>query len=44
MNKRILVSNISNMPVAAKKASIYTGITLGKYIRGMGYNISMLAD
>ncbi len=35
------VANTSNMPVAAREASIYTGITLGEYFRDMGYNFSM---
>ena len=38
------VANTSNMPVAAREASIYTGITLGEYFRDMGYNFSMMAD
>ena len=39
-----LVANTSNMPVAAREASIYTGITLAEYFRDQGYNISMMAD
>jgi len=39
-----LVANTSNMPVAAREASIYTGITLAEYFRDMGYNVSMMAD
>lgn len=38
------VANTSNMPVAAREASIYTGITLAEYFRDMGYNFSMMAD
>ena len=38
------VANTSNMPVAAREASIYTGITVAEYYRDMGYNFSMMAD
>ena len=41
---RAQVANTSNMPVAAREASIYTGITLAEYFRDMGYNFSMMAD
>jgi V-type H+-transporting ATPase subunit A len=44
MKRTTLVANTSNMPVAAREASIYTGITLSEYLRDMGYNISMMAD
>jgi len=44
MNRTCLVANTSNMPVAAREASIYTGITLSEYYRDMGYNVSMMAD
>mmetsp|Transcript_24637 Transcript_24637/g.11790 ORF Transcript_24637/g.11790 Transcript_24637/m.11790 type:complete len:141 (+) Transcript_24637:372-794(+) len=44
MLRTCLVANTSNMPVAAREASIYTGITLAEYFRDMGYNISMMAD
>ena len=44
MMRTILVANTSNMPVAAREASIYTGIALAEYIRDMGYNVSMMAD
>lgn len=44
MNRTTLVANTSNMPVAAREASIYTGITLAEYFRDMGYNVSMMAD
>ena len=42
--RRAQVANTSNMPVAAREASIYTGITLAEYFRDMGYNFSMMAD
>jgi V-type H+-transporting ATPase subunit A len=44
MNRTCLVANTSNMPVAAREASIYTGITLAEYYRDMGYNMAMMAD
>jgi len=44
MKRTCLVANTSNMPVAAREASIYTGITLAEYFRDQGYNISMMAD
>lgn len=44
MKRTVLVANTSNMPVAAREASIYTGITLSEYFRDMGYNVSMMAD
>ena len=44
MKRTILIANTSNMPVAAREASIYTGITLGEYFRDMGYNVAMMAD
>ncbi len=44
MDRTILVVNTSNMPVAAREASIYTGITLAEYYRDMGYNVLLLAD
>lgn len=44
MNKTVLVANTSNMPVAAREASIYTGITIAEYFRDMGYNAAMMAD
>lgn len=44
MKRTALVANTSNMPVAAREASIYTGITLAEYFRDMGYNVSMMAD
>jgi len=44
MSRTALVANTSNMPVAAREASIYTGITLSEYFRDMGYNVAMMAD
>lgn len=44
MERTSLIANTSNMPVAAREASIYTGITLAEYYRDMGYHISMMAD
>jgi V-type H+-transporting ATPase subunit A len=44
MNRTCLVANTSNMPVAAREASIYTGITLAEYFRDMGYNVAMMGD
>ena len=44
MKRTVLVANTSNMPVAAREASIYTGITIAEYFRDMGYNFSMMGD
>ncbi|MBT9170155.1 MAG: V-type sodium ATPase catalytic subunit A [Actinobacteria bacterium] len=44
MEKAILIGNTSNMPVAAREASIYTGITMAEYLRDMGYNVTLQAD
>jgi len=44
MERTVLVANTSNMPVAAREASIYTGITLGEYYRDMGYTVALMAD
>lgn len=44
MNRTCLVANTSNMPVAAREASIYTGICLAEYFRDMGYDVNMMAD
>ncbi|QIK57242.1 V-type ATP synthase subunit A [Erysipelothrix sp. HDW6A] len=44
MNKTVLIANTSNMPVAAREASIYTGITIAEYFRDMGYQSAMMAD
>jgi len=44
MERTVLIANTSNMPVAAREASIYTGITLAEYYRDMGYNVAVMAD
>jgi V/A-type H+-transporting ATPase subunit A len=44
MERTILIANTSNMPVAAREASIYTGITIGEYFRDMGYDVAIMAD
>jgi len=44
MERTVLVANTSNMPVAAREASIYTGITIGEYYRDMGYGVALMAD
>jgi V/A-type H+-transporting ATPase subunit A len=44
MERTILIANTSNMPVAAREASIYTGITLAEYYRDMGYSVAIMAD
>ena len=44
MDRTVLVANTSNMPVAAREASIYVGATLAEYYRDMGYNVAMMAD
>jgi V/A-type H+-transporting ATPase subunit A len=44
MDRTILIANTSNMPVAAREASIYTGITIAEYFRDMGYNVAVMAD
>lgn len=44
INRTVLIANTSNMPVAAREASIYLGITIGEYYRDMGYDVLMLAD
>lgn len=44
MERTILIANTSNMPVAAREASIYTGVTLAEYYRDMGYDVAMMAD
>ncbi|HAL29323.1 MAG TPA: V-type ATP synthase subunit A [Coriobacteriia bacterium] len=44
MDRTVLVANTSNMPVAAREASIYTGVTLAEYYRDMGYSVAMMAD
>ncbi|MBD3369350.1 V-type ATP synthase subunit A [Candidatus Fermentibacteria bacterium] len=42
--RTVLVANTSNMPVAAREASVYTGITIGEYFRDMGYSVALMAD
>ena len=44
INRTVLIANTSNMPVAAREASIYTGITIAEYFRDMGYDVAMMAD
>ncbi|MBU3110446.1 V-type ATP synthase subunit A [Clostridium lacusfryxellense] len=44
MNRTVLIANTSNMPVAAREASIYTGITIAEYFRDMGYHVAIMAD
>jgi V/A-type H+-transporting ATPase subunit A len=44
MKRTVLIANTSNMPVAAREASIYTGVTIAEYYRDMGYDVLMLAD
>ncbi|MGO1368697.1 V-type ATP synthase subunit A [Senegalia sp. (in: firmicutes)] len=44
MQRTILIANTSNMPVAAREASIYTGITMAEYFRDMGYHVAIMAD
>jgi len=44
MNRTVLIANTSNMPVAARDASVYTGVTLAEYYRDMGYDTALMAD
>lgn len=44
MERTVLIANTSNMPVAAREASVYTGITIAEYFRDMGYDVSVMAD
>ena len=44
MKRTVLIANTSNMPVAAREASVYTGITIAEYYRDMGYNVALMAD
>ena len=44
MDRTVLIANTSNMPVSAREASIYTGITIAEYFRDMGYNVALMAD
>ncbi len=44
MERTVLIANTSNMPVAAREASVYTGMTIAEYFRDQGYNVSLMAD
>ncbi len=44
MDRTTLIANTSNMPVAAREASLYTGLTLAEYYRDMGYDVAIMAD
>ena len=44
MNRTTMIANTSNMPVAAREASVYTGITIAEYFRDMGYDVALMAD
>jgi V/A-type H+-transporting ATPase subunit A len=44
MDRTVLIANTSNMPVAAREASVYTGITIAEYFRDMGYDVALMAD
>ncbi|MGD0056607.1 MAG: V-type ATP synthase subunit A [Methanomassiliicoccales archaeon] len=44
MGRTVLIANTSNMPVAAREASVYTGVTIAEYYRDMGYDVSLMAD
>jgi V/A-type H+-transporting ATPase subunit A len=44
LDRTVLIANTSNMPVAAREASIYTGVTIAEYYRDMGYDVAMMAD
>jgi V/A-type H+-transporting ATPase subunit A len=44
MERTVLIANTSNMPVAAREASVFTGITIAEYYRDMGYNVALMAD
>lgn len=44
MDRTVLIANTSNMPVSAREASIYTGVTIAEYYRDMGYNVAIMAD
>ena len=44
INRTVLIANTSNMPVAAREASIYTGVTIAEYFRDMGYDVALMAD
>jgi V/A-type H+-transporting ATPase subunit A len=44
MERTVLIANTSNMPVSAREASVYTGVTIAEYFRDMGYNVAVMAD
>lgn len=44
INRTILIANVSNMPIAAREASVYTGMTIAEYYRDMGYDVALMAD
>ena len=44
MDRTVLIANTSNMPIAAREASVYTGITIAEYFRDMGYDVALMAD
>lgn len=44
IERTVLIANISDMPVVAREASIYTGITIAEYYRDMGYHVALMAD
>lgn len=44
MKRTVLIANTSDMPVAAREASVYTGITIAEYFRDMGYDVAVIAD
>ena len=44
MERTTIIANTSNMPVSAREASIFSGVTIGEYFRDMGYNVAVLAD
>ena len=44
MERTVLVANTSNMPVAAREASIYTGVTIAEYYRDMGFDVVLVTD
>ena len=44
LDRTMLIANTSNMPVAAREASIYTGVTIAEYYRDMGYDVALMAD
>lgn len=44
MSRTVLIANTSNMPIAAREASVYTGVTIAEFFRDMGYNVALMAD